>query len=382
MDEKDAHLLVEHRWTIRRVTHPDEHSYETVAASKSVGPRGSAVRTLTYLHKLILGPNPPKSQPAWIDGNRLNCSRANLYFAPVGQHLQVHVGKTRYPCPFGADRLQELHWREVRTLQEIGILAQRLEGWPKAPSCEIVKRWLKTAGVRNRSLSEVITQRNAEALRTGTGMYSDQAKSLSAQKSRNRHAPILIGNRVIVLARRGWKHTSQSKKKMAAAQKAVPDRRDSRVTVICALEACAKEFKVFPSQKSERQYCCKQHSALAKRNHVEVQCTQCSTLLSRPKCRAERSVRHFCNKTCQARYHNKSKVYKSMTAATRAKIATANRARATGDWRKCSVPECPNAVYVQPYKLQKQDTFTCSRECQHELHRRRMQARFKSEISP
>lgn len=56
------------------------------------------------------------------------------------------------PCPFTPARLQELYWREGKSLDAIARMAAQIDGAPVSQN--VAARWLKEAGITTRTRAE------------------------------------------------------------------------------------------------------------------------------------------------------------------------------------------------------------------------------------
>ena len=297
IDEQDLPLLNSREWYYK----PLRNGRFCLAAREYAGNKA----TLILLHVLILN-RPPGKHVEWLDGDSLNMQRDNMSICSRAESLiqaaKARKGKTAYPCPFGRGKLEELMWAHGLTLEQIGERAAELENWNKSPGPEIVKRWLKSAGVRTRTLSEAMKSRAASDLQNERGIFAPEVIAQASERALNRHKPIITqtehGVNVVVPARRGWKHTEASKRKISQNRKGIPRERYSTFTLTCPI--CNRQFQRFISEMADHTnyYCSRECSNAAKRKPETRPCVICGTLITKTASYFKKSTKPCCSRKC------------------------------------------------------------------------------------
>lgn len=163
----------------------------------------------------------------WVvhkDGDPRNCLRENLSLLSHKPNKQVAL------CPFSPARLEELRWRENRSLLEIAEEAARVEGSGVLPSQRTVQQWLDAAGVARPSASQ-LTRR--------------KLRKYDPRESARKAAETKRGREANPQARAAWRESGEKlgrehhKKAVEALREKVWGKK--RLTLTCA--TCGKAFE-------------------------------------------------------------------------------------------------------------------------------------------
>lgn len=222
--------------------------------------------------------------------------------------------------PFTPARLQELYWREGKSVSEIGALAGPLVGRTRPVEQATVTRWLKGAGVTLRTAAE------SQAVRAWLHPEQFKAGIEAAQKASAIQALLEPEKQ------EWWKQGNADRLRQVQRKhaRAIGEaKKAKRETRPCAWAECSNTVTKSPSlfrHPPDRTYCCKSHASLhaawlreislappiAYRTveKVRLTCAECGAAFERlpghvRKSFAARGERHFCSKACCGRWSNK-----------------------------------------------------------------------------
>jgi hypothetical protein len=78
----------------------------------------------------------------------------------------------KWNCPFSPGRLEELYWKEMLSLREIGVKASEILGTQDAPSENTVRKWFREQGIKTASKGRATALRSAAKTKKNDPSYS------------------------------------------------------------------------------------------------------------------------------------------------------------------------------------------------------------------
>lgn len=275
----------------------------------------------------------------------------------------------QFPCPFSPGRLRELHWTQRKTLREIGIAAQEIEGWEYAPSPATVQRWMREAAVPTRTPSQAQRLAAQVSARTGRGMYSPESKQKARQATQQHRRPILVGGHLVYPNAHRRIHTAATRAHLSAV---ALRRRRSDYWVTRACDWCThavtrphwqmRAATVFCNHACAARGSARQREQQGPGGKLTRPCDWCATPITRMASQMQ-SPRVYCGPSCLNKYRWKHTEMQS--DAQKERLVAANRRRGQEQRAKrllrycaqCGAPIERNEAQVQT------DTPCCSRAC-------------------
>jgi hypothetical protein len=200
--------------------------------------------------------------------------------------------QNRLACPFSAERLHDLYWREQCTPVEIAQLAQQAAEWQSPPATSTVRQWLLRAGIKLRTQSEAMrlaAKRNPAAFRARAARAADIHARLA------RWGQCYTGDA-------SQMRTAAAKRKMKAAHAARAMPLETRPCDLCGQPITKKPHR-FQGEFTFCSVACRLRAlALAKRaSRVECRCGYCGVEMSLPPSRLKGRAVVYCSRACSNR---------------------------------------------------------------------------------
>jgi endogenous inhibitor of DNA gyrase (YacG/DUF329 family) len=211
----------------------------------------------------------------------------------------------RYPCPYSAERLRELYWRESKSLQEIAQEAARTCGWERVPTYPVLLRWLREAGIARRAPSEVARLKARVQQRAGIGIFSADGRVKQAQAIRDRFAPILLGHRIVRLRPAAGEKRAQQQAQRTRKARRRPDYWYIGACGFCHAPIRRPRHRVRGAQVFCDRLCRNRYLNAQRQQTPPIRETRPCCGCGQPVTRRPHEFRRptwFCSQTCRNRY--------------------------------------------------------------------------------
>lgn len=183
-----------------------------------------------------------------------------------------------YECPYSADRLRDLYYRELYSISEIALLAWDICKWNLIPTRGVVERWFREASISIRN--------SAEAARIRTRTRGTDVLQ------RKRRARLIEGS--IYLGDASQMHTPEARR--AKLRSHARKRKTLLTDVRCPIDGT--QFQTYLSRP--RIYCCRAcaNTANKSRDVVIRRCPVCNEIVKIKPSRAQNSDHTYCSRRC------------------------------------------------------------------------------------